>query len=164
MTYAKQTKFADCAESYDKLESTLRQRLTDSASKYREVAAEIGIGHSKLWLFHKQNCKLRFVHLDKLALMFDVPYYLANIAKNSDLPKASTVDALDRDVREAVGKASDANISYRAIGEAAGISHEWVRCFHIKNSTIDTRKLLSLADYLGVPFELCNADKLLNKR
>ena len=164
MTYAEQTAGLDCADSYEKIESVIRCRLTASNLKYRELAAEIGVSHSKIWMFHKQDSKLQFSALDKLALKFDVPYYLSNRPRGIYVSKSSTIEGLAQEVRQAIDEASATNISYRKIGDATGISHEWVRCFHVKKNSIDARKLLSLADYLDVPYELCNAATLANAR
>ena len=160
MKYANETGIADSVDSYEKLELKVRDCLTITEMNYRQIAAELGIIHTKLWLFHKQNSKLQFNLLDQLAHIFNVPYYLSNRSEEYDDLRANSVDTLNHDVRLALDKTIEAGVGYRKIGEATGISHEWIRCFHVKKAIIDAKKVLSIADFLDVPYEICNGATL----
>lgn len=163
MKYIREIDLNSYADSYEKLESAIRKHLTSTRLSYREVAAIVGWSHTQLWSFHKQNCKLQFDVLDRLALLFKEPYMLANPPKGTDIESSLNVEDLVARVRETLSTAISAGISYRKIGENTGISHEWVRCFHVKEAKIEARKLLLLADYIGVPYELSNSESLAKK-
>lgn len=163
MKYVQDINLSSCADSYEKLEYVIRRHFTLTRLSYREIAAIVGWSHTQLWSFHKQHCKLQFEVLDRLALLFNEPYLLSNAAPESDLETSSSIEDIILAVRTALNKATSEGISYRKIGEKTGISHEWVRCFHVKEATIEVRKLLLLASFIGVPYELSNANSLANK-
>ena len=164
MKYVRETELNFCADSYEKLEAAIRRHFTSSRLSYREVAAIVGWSHTQLWSFHKQHCKLQFEVLDRLALLFKEPYLLSNRSETSDIETCMNVEEIVAAVRTSLTKAASEGISYRKIGEKTGISHEWVRCFHVKEATIEVRKLLLLADYVDVPYELSNANNLANQQ
>lgn len=152
-----------CAHSYEELEAAIREQLTHTRLSYREIAAIVGWSHTQLWSFHKQNCKLQFEVLDRLALLFKEPYLLTHYITDTTVPIYRSVDEIVVAVREALTKATTEGISYRKIGDKTNISHEWVRCFHVKEATIEVRKLLLLASFVEVPYELSNANSLARK-
>ena len=163
MKYIREIDLSSYADSYEKLEAIIRKHLSRTRLSYREVAAIVGSSHTQLWSFHKQHCKLQFDVLDRLALLFREPYLLTNSSPSTDTETCFGVEDLIASVRETLDVVTAAGISYRKIGEKTGISHEWVRCFHVKQAKIEVRKLLLLADYIGVPYELNNADSLAQK-
>lgn len=149
-----------CIASYEDLEAAIRKHLTRTKLSYRDIAASISWSHTHIWSFHKQRCKLQFDVLDRLALLFNEPYLLRNATSSNGLELNTNIEDLILALRKALDIATGDGISYRKIGENTEISHEWVRCFHIKEAKIEVRKLLSLADYIGVPYELSNFDAL----
>ena len=151
-----------CADSYEKLEHVIRKHFTLTRLSYREIAAIVGWSHTQLWSFHKQHCKLQFEVLDRLATLFNEAYLLSNTT-DDEKETCFTVEDLVQSVRDTLDVVTTDGISYRKIGEKTGISHEWVRCFHVKKATIEVRKLLLLANYIGVPYELNNEQSLANK-
>lgn len=152
-----------CSNSYEQLEAVIRKHFTATRLSYREVAAVVGWSHTQLWSFHKQNCKLQFEVLDRLALLFNEPYLLTNSSSHSRNAQQThtSVEEIVHAVRTSLDEAATSGISYRKIGKKTGISHEWVRCFHVKKATIEVRKLLSLANFLGIAYELSNAKALI---
>lgn len=163
MKYMQNFDLNSCADSYERLEYVIRKHFTLTRLSYREIAAIVGWSHTQLWSFHKQHCKLQFEVLDRLALLFNEPYLLAKQVPGSDLEPCLSVEEIIAAVRDTLQKATSEGISYRKLGEKTGISHEWVRCFHVKEATIEVRKLLLLANYLDVPYELSNAEGLSRK-
>jgi len=163
MKYIREVDLNASADSYEKLEAILRKQLTLTKLSYREIASVVGWSHTQLWSFHKQHCRLQFDILNRLALLFREPYLLANSPCTTDFETCFNVDDLVSAVREALNIAANTGVSYRKIGQNTGISHEWVRCFHVKEAKIEVRKLLLLADYIGVPYELSNSDALAQK-
>ena len=163
MKYIREIDLNSYADSYEKLEAVIRKHLSRTRLSYREVAAIVGWSHTQLWSFHKQHCKLQFDVLNRLALLFREPYFLTNSPRDTDIKTSFNVEDLIIAVRETLDTVMSAGISYRKIGEKTGISHEWVRCFHVKQAKIEVRKLLLLADYIGVPYDLNNADSLAQK-
>lgn len=164
MKYRHNFDIEPCSHSYERLEFVIRKHFTTTRLSYREIAAIVGWSHTQLWSFHKQHCKLQFEVLDRLAVLFREPYLLSNTVANSSLGPCLSVEELVTAVRNTLSDVTADGISYRKIGNKTGISHEWVRCFHIKEATIEVRKLLSLANYIGVPYELSNADSLAQQR
>lgn len=153
----------DCISTYENLEAAIRDDMSHTKLSYREVAAIVGWSHTQIWSFHKQNCKLQFEVLDRLALLFCRPYFFTNVSSRGQHPVHS-IEELIQATRDAVGESLQHGISYRKIGRITKISHEWVRCFHAKEATIDVRKLLSIADYLGVYYELSNEKALKRQK
>lgn len=152
-----------CIDTYESLERSICEDMSQTSLSYREVAAIVGWSHTQIWSFHKQNCKLQFEVLDRLALLFSRPYLFTNVTGRGQKP-VYTIDDLIRKTRQAIGENMHHGISYRKIGRITGISHEWVRCFHSKEATIDVRKLLSIANYLGVHYELSNEKALRRQK
>ena len=148
-----------CSYSYEELEDNLRIRLSENSLSYREIASIVGWSHTQLWSFHKQNCKLQFDVLERLATLYKEPYVLTNVTGRGQNPSTS-VEALVGNVRAALDEATSHGISYRKIASVTRISHEWVRCFHVKKSTMEVRKVMAIANYLGVPYELSNLSKI----
>jgi len=153
----------ECIETYEGLEKSIREDMGQTSLSYREVAAIVGWSHTQIWSFHKQNCKLQFEVLDRLALLFCRPYLFTNVTGRGQSP-VYTIEDLIQKTREAIGESMSHGISYRKIGRITNISHEWVRCFHAKEATIDVRKLVAIADYLGVYYELSNEKALRRQK
>lgn len=145
--------------TYGSLEDCIREDLSQTMLSYREVAAIVGWSHTQIWSFHKQSCRLQFEVLDRLSVLFHRPYLFTNVSTRGQNPVTS-IDELVQSSRLAIGESLEHGISYRKIGRITSISHEWVRCFHAKDASIDVRKLISIADYLGVPYELSNEKAL----
>lgn len=152
-----------CIDTYENLEKSIREDMSQTTLSYREVAAIVGWSHTQIWSFHKQNCKLQFEVLDRLALLFCRPYLFSNVTGRGQQPVYSIEDLIHK-TRTAIGESMNHGISYRKIGRITKISHEWVRCFHAKEATIDVRKLISIADYLGVYYELSNEKSLRRQK
>lgn len=149
-----------CLHSYDQLEKAIRADLDSTALSYREISAIVGWNHTQIWAFHKQDCKLQFEVLERLSTLFNRPFLICNRPSSRGEEISLTVEALAESTRDAISNTLQHGISYRKIGRAAGISHEWVRCFHIKDASIDVRKLIAIADYLNVAYELSNEKDL----
>lgn len=152
-----------CIHSYDALEQDIRKDLDSTMLSYREISAIVGWSHTQVWSFHKQGCKLQFEVLERLALLFERQFLLTNVTARGQNPSVS-VEQLVEQVRLSVTEALKHGISYRKIGRITNISHEWVRCFHVKEASIDVRKLIAIADYLGVHYELSNEKELGRQR
>lgn len=154
------TKLDYCLHSYDQLEKAIRADLESTTLSYREISAIVGWNHTQIWAFHKQDCKLQFEVLERLSTLFNRPFLISNRPSSRGEETSFTVEALAEATRDAISKTLQHGISYRKVGRAAGISHEWVRCFHIKDASIDVRKLIAIADYLNVAYELSNEKDL----
>jgi len=148
--------------SYTALEECLRSDLDQTNMSYREIATAVNWSHTQIWSFHKGRCKLQFDVLSRLALLFKRHYVITNVTGRGQRPDSNVI-ALSESVKEAITESMKHGISYRKIGRITNISHEWIRCFHTKNSRMDPRKIIAIADYLRVYYELNNEKELKRK-
>ena len=144
------------SESCASLEAVLREQLDLTELSYRTIAADIGWSHTQLWLFHKQECKLQFDMLSSLANFFDMPYQIQFIPSTYSGDICRSMGELPAMTRAALSDAVEQGVSYRKVGQRTGISHEWIRCFHVKEANIEARKLMMLAEHLSVAYEFSN--------
>ena len=147
-----------CSESCASLEVVLREQLDATQLSYRTIATDIGWSHTQLWLFHKQKCKLQFDMLSNLANFFDVPYQIQFVPSAHSGDICRSIDELPTVTRAALSDAIQQGVSYRKIGQRTGVSHEWIRCFHVKEANIEARKLMMLAEHLSVAYEFSNVE------
>lgn len=146
-------------QSYEALEECLRLDMDQTMLSYREISAAVKWSHTQIWSFHKSRCRLQFEVLGRLAVLFNRHYIITNVSGRGQHPVRDISD-LSEVVKTAISESMQHGISYRKIGRITNISHEWIRCFHAKNSKMDARKVLSIADYLRVYYELNNEKEL----
>jgi len=152
-----------CIHTYEQLENSIREDMNATTLSYREIAAIVSGSHTQIWSFKKNKCRLQFELLDSLATLFRRPYVLTNVTGRAQKPHTD-VESLSRETRAAIRESIKHGISYRKISRITGISHEWIRCFHIKNASIEVRKIIAIADYLGVYYELSNEKTLKRQK